>query len=302
MSGPPSQALGAAFAVLAALCFSTAGVLMRHLALDAWEIVFWRCLFAALALTLVIAARNRGRVLPALRGIGPAGLIAGPQLQLSKDGQLPAASTTVVFDGSNWDKRQTVSVRAVNDDYDEDDVHNWPITASMTSTAPGFNDPTLRTFVVDGVAVADSAAFPTRITDNDTSAVLLSHSDGATAVSEAGATDTIGLALQTRPYQDVVVTFCTVTGWRKGLLVQKSDARKIYHQQIGDEMWSAIQITTAAGICAVLDLHAAGRLPRRGLVRQEQVQLDDFLANRFGEYYESRTATRFSSGVVGEEV
>jgi saccharopine dehydrogenase-like NADP-dependent oxidoreductase len=102
-------------------------------------------------------------------------------------------------------------------------------------------------------------------------------------------------------FQDVVVTFCTVTGMRKGLLVQKSDARKIYHQQIGDEMWSAIQITTAAGICAVLDLHVAGRLPSRGLVRQEQVSFEEFLANRFGEYYESRTATRFSSGVVGEE-
>jgi saccharopine dehydrogenase-like NADP-dependent oxidoreductase len=102
-------------------------------------------------------------------------------------------------------------------------------------------------------------------------------------------------------FQDVVVIFCTVTGWRKGLLVQKSDARKIYHQQIGDEMWSAIQITTAAGICAVLDLHAAGRLPRRGLVRQEQVRLEDFLANRFGEYYECTSSTRFSSMVVGEE-
>ena len=102
-------------------------------------------------------------------------------------------------------------------------------------------------------------------------------------------------------FQDVVVTFCTVTGWRKGLLVQKSDARKIYHQQIGDEMWSAIQITTAAGVCAVLDFHVAGRLPRRGLVLQEQVALDEFLANRFGVYYESRMATRFSSGAVGED-
>jgi saccharopine dehydrogenase-like NADP-dependent oxidoreductase len=102
-------------------------------------------------------------------------------------------------------------------------------------------------------------------------------------------------------FQDVVVTFCTVTGWRKGLLVQKSDARKIYHQQIGDEMWSAIQITTAAGICAVLDLHVAGRLPRRGLLKQEQVTMKEFLSNRFGQYYDSRTATRFSSGVVGEE-
>jgi saccharopine dehydrogenase-like NADP-dependent oxidoreductase len=102
-------------------------------------------------------------------------------------------------------------------------------------------------------------------------------------------------------FQDVVVTFCTVTGWRKGLLVQKSDARKIYHQQIGDEMWSAIQITTAAGLCAVLDLHVAGRLPPRGLVRQEDVPIDEFLANRFGQYYQSRMATRYSSGVVGEE-
>jgi len=102
-------------------------------------------------------------------------------------------------------------------------------------------------------------------------------------------------------FQDVVVTFCTVTGWRKGLLVQKSDARKIYHQKIGDELWSAIQITTAAGVCAVLDLHVAGRLPRRGLVRQEDVRLDEFLANRFGEYYQSQMATRYSSGVVGEE-
>jgi saccharopine dehydrogenase-like NADP-dependent oxidoreductase len=102
-------------------------------------------------------------------------------------------------------------------------------------------------------------------------------------------------------FQDVVVTFCTVTGWRKGLLVQKSDARKIYHQQIGDESWSAIQITTAAGVCAVLDLHVAGRLPRRGLVLQEEVPLEEFLANRFGQYYESQMATRFSSGVLGDE-
>lgn len=102
-------------------------------------------------------------------------------------------------------------------------------------------------------------------------------------------------------FQDVVVTFCTVTGWRKGLLVQKSDARKIYHQQIGDESWSAIQITTAAGVCAVLDLHVAGRLPRRGLVMQEQVTLDEFLTNRFGQYYESQMATKFSAGAVGED-
>jgi saccharopine dehydrogenase-like NADP-dependent oxidoreductase len=86
-------------------------------------------------------------------------------------------------------------------------------------------------------------------------------------------------------YQDVVVIFCTVTGLRRGRFVQHSDARKIYHQMIGGEVWSAIQITTAAGICAVVDLHHEGRLPHRGFVRQEQIALPEFLANRFGRHY-----------------
>lgn len=100
-------------------------------------------------------------------------------------------------------------------------------------------------------------------------------------------------------FQDVVVTFCTVTGQRNGQLVQITDARKVYHDFIGGENWSAIQITTAAGICAVLDLHVAGRLPTRGFVRQEQVDFDEFLANRFGQHYNSsQGATRFSSGAT----
>lgn len=86
-------------------------------------------------------------------------------------------------------------------------------------------------------------------------------------------------------FQDVVVVFCTASGCRKGQLVQISDARKIYGQTIDGEAWSAIQITTAAGLCAVLDLMGQGKLPRQGLVRQEQVSLDDFLENRFGQYY-----------------
>jgi saccharopine dehydrogenase-like NADP-dependent oxidoreductase len=88
-------------------------------------------------------------------------------------------------------------------------------------------------------------------------------------------------------FQDVVVTSCTVTGWRNGQLVQMTDARKVYHQQISGENWSAIQITTAASVCAVLDLFVSGSLPRRGFVRQEQVDFDAFLANRFGAHYKS---------------
>ena len=90
-----------------------------------------------------------------------------------------------------------------------------------------------------------------------------------------------------RTLQDVVVVFCTATGQRDGQMVQLWDARKVYHQTHGDEVWSAIQITTAASICAVLDLHVNGQLPNTGFVRQEQVDFDSFLANRFGKYYVS---------------
>jgi len=93
-------------------------------------------------------------------------------------------------------------------------------------------------------------------------------------------------------FQDVVVTFCTVSGQRKGQFVQISDARKIYHQEIDGEIWSAIQITTAASLCAVLDLHFAGQLPDLGFVKQEQVDMDTFLANRFGCYYQKAGPAR----------
>ena len=85
--------------------------------------------------------------------------------------------------------------------------------------------------------------------------------------------------------QDVVLIFVTVTGWKDGLFTQVTDARKVYHAEIYGEPWSGIQITTAAGICTVLDLHRSGKLPKSGFVRQEHVGLDAFLSNRFGKYY-----------------
>ena len=88
-------------------------------------------------------------------------------------------------------------------------------------------------------------------------------------------------------FQDVVVTFCTVTGWQNGQFVQITDARKIYHQRMRDENWSAIQITTAAGVCAVLDLYVNGTSPTRGLLRQEQIDFEAFMENRFGCLFDS---------------
>jgi len=86
--------------------------------------------------------------------------------------------------------------------------------------------------------------------------------------------------------QDVVLVFVTVSGLRGGNLVQEVFARKIFADRSEGAPLSAIQITTAAGICAALDLFREGRLPQRGFVRQEEVALPAFLANRFGSAYQ----------------
>lgn len=91
--------------------------------------------------------------------------------------------------------------------------------------------------------------------------------------------------------QDVVLVFTTVTGSRDGRLTQESYANKIYSREINGTTWSAIQITTAAGICAAVDLMRGGKLPRKGFVRQEDISLPDFLSNRFGQYYDTENTS-----------
>jgi saccharopine dehydrogenase-like NADP-dependent oxidoreductase len=85
--------------------------------------------------------------------------------------------------------------------------------------------------------------------------------------------------------QDVVIIFVTVSGLRGGELVQETYAHKVYSRRVDGVLRSAIQVTTASGICAVLDLLAEGQLPAQGFIRQEDIPLDTFLANRFGRAY-----------------
>ncbi|GEQ98617.1 dehydrogenase [Iodidimonas gelatinilytica] len=85
--------------------------------------------------------------------------------------------------------------------------------------------------------------------------------------------------------QDVVLIFVTVSGYRNGRFMQESHAQKVYAHELDGRMWSGIQITTSAGICAVLDLLATGAIAQKGFVRQEDISLDMFLENRFGRHY-----------------
>jgi saccharopine dehydrogenase-like NADP-dependent oxidoreductase len=85
--------------------------------------------------------------------------------------------------------------------------------------------------------------------------------------------------------QDVVLVFVTVTGHKEGRLVQETFVRKIYGKRVNGRRLSAIQLTTAAGVCAMVDLLREGRVRDHGFVRQEEATLEDFLANRFGRHY-----------------
>lgn len=85
--------------------------------------------------------------------------------------------------------------------------------------------------------------------------------------------------------QDVVLIFVSVSGTRDGVLTQETFARKVYPADVGGRRLSAIQLTTAAGICAMADLVRAEKLPTSGFVRPQECALEEFLANRFGSLY-----------------
>ncbi len=86
--------------------------------------------------------------------------------------------------------------------------------------------------------------------------------------------------------QDVVVIFVTAIGQRDGRLMQESYANHVYARESGGRIWTGIQVTTASAVCAVLDMLHNGGIPDRGFVRQEQISLERFLANRFGHVYD----------------
>jgi saccharopine dehydrogenase-like NADP-dependent oxidoreductase len=80
---------------------------------------------------------------------------------------------------------------------------------------------------------------------------------------------------------DVVVFYVNAVGHLDGELVQRSFVKKMRGDTVQGRRLSAIQLTTAAGVVAVLELFARGVLPR-GFVKQESVMLSEFLSTQWG--------------------
>lgn len=87
--------------------------------------------------------------------------------------------------------------------------------------------------------------------------------------------------------KDKVVVYIAVQGYKDGQLHEKTYSNTLYPINIGDQTYTAIQMTTASGICAVVDMVVKENKFKNntGIVKQEQITLSDFLSNRFGAYY-----------------
>ncbi len=98
--------------------------------------------------------------------------------------------------------------------------------------------------------------------------------------------------------QDVVIIYAAVTGYQDGELREENYVNKVYPEVVAGRLWSAIQITTAAGICSVIDIVLSDPDSYQGFVAQEQFRLGDILSNRFGEYYAHGGTNQTSAELV----
>ena len=85
--------------------------------------------------------------------------------------------------------------------------------------------------------------------------------------------------------QDVVIIYAAVTGLQDSELREENYVNKIYPQVVAGRLWSAIQVTTAAGVCSVIDIVLSSPADYSGFVAQEQFALEGILDNRFGQYF-----------------
>ena len=85
--------------------------------------------------------------------------------------------------------------------------------------------------------------------------------------------------------EDVVFVHAAVEGQKDGRLCRDEYVRAYPAMQLDGKSWRAISWTTAASICAVVEMVAAGSLPNRGFIKQEEIPFDRFLATQNGALY-----------------
>lgn len=86
--------------------------------------------------------------------------------------------------------------------------------------------------------------------------------------------------------EDVVYVYAVVEGWKGENLAREEFYRAYHPLVINDQSWRAISWTTAASVAAVVEMVAAGTLPRRGFLKQEEISFDGLIRTQSGRYYQ----------------
>lgn len=85
--------------------------------------------------------------------------------------------------------------------------------------------------------------------------------------------------------EDVVYVYAVVEGW-KGTEIAREEFYQAYHPiTINGKEWRAISWTTAASVAAVVEMVAAGTLPQKGFIKQEEIGFEHFLNTKNGSLY-----------------
>jgi drug/metabolite transporter (DMT)-like permease len=97
MSSPREHRAALGLMVGATLCWASAGVLVRNMALtDAWEITFWRSFFMSIAVAGWLSLQHRGSAWLKIRAVGLPGLISAALLTAMFISFILALSMTTV--------------------------------------------------------------------------------------------------------------------------------------------------------------------------------------------------------------
>ncbi len=84
---------------------------------------------------------------------------------------------------------------------------------------------------------------------------------------------------------DVVYVHAAVEGQQNGKLIREEFVHSYYPLKINGQVWRAIAWTTAASICAVVDLVSRGVLAQKGFIKQESIPLDQIFKTPTGQYF-----------------
>jgi saccharopine dehydrogenase-like NADP-dependent oxidoreductase len=83
----------------------------------------------------------------------------------------------------------------------------------------------------------------------------------------------------------VVYVHASAEGWHQGRLAREEFVKAYYPKIITGRHWRAISWTTAASVCAVIELVNNGILPDKGFIKQEEIAMEKFIKTKNGRLY-----------------